>query len=97
VRLAPAESRSTRRRARQDVLARVGPTHSSVDVSLLCDLEFKDATLYKPGWLGYAGALSAPAADETFVNMGALNHHIRSLEARVDKLEKKIAEGKERK
>ena len=82
---------------RQDVLARVGPTHTSVDVTLLCDLGFKDATLYKPEWLGYAGALYAPAADETLVKMGALNHQIGSLEAQVDELEKKIAEVKERK
>jgi thiosulfate/3-mercaptopyruvate sulfurtransferase len=66
-------------------------------VTLLCDLGFKDVKLYKPGWLGYAGAFSAPAADETFVNMGALNHLIRSLEARIDELEKKIAEVKKQK
>jgi hypothetical protein len=60
-------------------------------------LGFKGAKLYKPGWLGYPRALSAPAADETFVNMGALNHHIRSLEARIDELEKKIAEVKKQK
>ena len=71
--------------------------HASVDVTLLCDLELKDARLYKPGWLGYAGALSAPAADETSVNVGAMNHHIRSLEARIDELEKKIAEVKKQK
>jgi thiosulfate/3-mercaptopyruvate sulfurtransferase len=64
---------------------------ASVTVTLLRDLGFKDVKLYKPGWLGYAGALAAPAADETFVNIGALNQHIRSLEARIAELEKQVA------
>ena len=66
-------------------------------MTLLRDLGFKDVKLYKPGWLGSAGALCAPAADETSVKMGAMNHHIRSLEARIDELEKKIAEVKKQK
>ena len=53
--------------------------------------------MYESGWLGYAGALSAPAADEPSVNMGTMKHHNRSLEARIDELEKKIAEVKKQK
>jgi len=64
---------------------------ASETVTLLRELGFKDVKLYKPGWLGYAAALSAPADDETFVNIGALNGQIRALQARIEMLEKKLA------
>jgi thiosulfate/3-mercaptopyruvate sulfurtransferase len=57
------------------------------------DLSFKDVKVYKPGWLGYAGTLSAPAENEDFVNIGAMNHHIGSLQNRVAELEKELADG----
>jgi thiosulfate/3-mercaptopyruvate sulfurtransferase len=63
--------------------------------AVLHPLGFKDVKVYKPGWLGYAGTLSAPAEDEVFVNIGALNRYIASLQARIDKLEKELAGLKE--
>ena len=40
---------------------------------------------------GFAGTLSAPAENETFVNTGNLNRPIGGLQARIDELEKKLA------
>jgi thiosulfate/3-mercaptopyruvate sulfurtransferase len=64
---------------------------AALTATLLRGLGFKDVRVYKPGWLGYAGTLSAPADDEVFVNIGAMNRHIGGLEARIDELKKKIA------
>ena len=58
---------------------------------VLRDLGFKNVKVYEPSWLGYAGVLSAPAADEVFVNVGALNGKISSLQGRVRSLESDIA------
>jgi thiosulfate/3-mercaptopyruvate sulfurtransferase len=64
---------------------------AAVTATVLRTLGFKDVRLYKPGWLGYAGTLSAPADDEVFVNIGAMNRQIGSLQARIDELEKELA------
>jgi thiosulfate/3-mercaptopyruvate sulfurtransferase len=56
-------------------------------VTVLADLGFKNVKLYDSSWLGYAAALTAPAEDEVFVNVGALNSQIRSLESRINALE----------
>ena len=59
--------------------------------AVLRTLGFKDVKVYKPGWLGYAARLSAPAEDEAFVNIGALNRYIMSLQIRIERLEKELA------
>ena len=61
---------------------------ASQTASVLRALGFTDVKVYKPGWLGYAGALSAPAEDEVFVNIGAMNRRIAGLQARIDELER---------
>jgi thiosulfate/3-mercaptopyruvate sulfurtransferase len=61
---------------------------ASETAAVLRELGFKDVRVYKPGWLGYAGTLSAPAEDEVFVNIGALNRRIAGLEARIAELER---------
>lgn len=43
------------------------------------------------GWLGYAGVLSAPAEQEVFLNVGALNGRMSSLQGRVTELEAELA------
>ncbi len=55
--------------------------------AVLADLGFRNVKLYDSSWLGYAAALSAPADNEVFVNVGALNNQIRSLESRINALE----------
>jgi len=56
-------------------------------VAVLADLGFKNVKLYDSSWLGYAAALTAPVDNEVFVNVGALNNQIRSLESRINALE----------
>lgn len=66
--------------------------------TVLRDLGFKDVKIYEPSWLVYAGTLSAPADNEAFVNIGALNGRISGLQSRVDELEAELAtlkQGKE--
>ncbi len=59
--------------------------------TVLRDLGFKDVKIYEPSWLVYAGTLSAPADNEAFVNIGALNGRIAGLQGRVDELESELA------
>jgi len=47
--------------------------------------------VHEPSWLGYAGVLSAPAEDEVFVNVGALNARLGALQGRVRELEGEVA------
>lgn len=58
---------------------------------VLRELGFKDVKVHEPSWLGYAGVLSAPAEDEVFVNVGALNGMVSSLAVRVRDLEAELA------
>lgn len=64
---------------------------ASETATVLRDLGFGNVKVYEPSWLGYAGVLSAPAADEVFVNVGALNGRIGSLQNRVKSLEADLA------
>lgn len=58
--------------------------------TVMRDLGFKDVKIYEPAWLGYAGVLSAPADNETFLNVGALNGRIASMQSRIDELQAEI-------
>jgi thiosulfate/3-mercaptopyruvate sulfurtransferase len=64
---------------------------ASETATVLRDIGFSNVKVYEPSWLGYAGVLSAPAADEVFVNIGALNGRIGSLQNRVKSLEADLA------
>jgi len=46
--------------------------------------------VYEPSWLGYAGVLNAPAENEVFVNVGALNGQISALQGKLRLLEAEI-------
>ena len=63
---------------------------ASETAAVLRDLGFKDVKVHEPSWLGYASNLSAPAEDEVFVNIGALNGRIASLQNRVQELEGEV-------
>ena len=63
---------------------------ASETAAVLRDLGFKDVKVHEPSWLGYASILSAPAEEEVFVNIGALNGRIASLQSRVKELEGEI-------
>ena len=64
---------------------------ASETANVLRDLGFKDVKVYEPSWLGYAGVLSAPAANETFLNVGVLNGQLASMKGRIDELEAELA------
>ena len=65
---------------------------ASQTATVLRDLGFRDVKVYEPSWLGYAGQLNAPAENEVFVNVGALNGRIASLQNRVRSLEAELAQ-----
>ncbi len=60
---------------------------ASETATVLRELGFSKVKVYEPSWLGYAGVLSAPAENEVYVNVGALNGRIASLQGRVKSLE----------
>lgn len=64
---------------------------ASQTATVLRDLGFKDVKVYDSSWLGYAGRLDAPAENVTFANIGRLNARIRSLEYRIQWLERQLA------
>ena len=64
---------------------------ASQTATVLRDLGFKDVKVYDSSWLGYAGRLDAPAENVTFANIGRLNGRIRSLEYRIQWLERELA------
>ncbi len=62
--------------------------------TVLQDLGFKKVKVYDSSWLGYGNTLSAPAADVSFFNVGALNGKIAAMEKHIEALEKQLAEAK---
>ncbi len=58
---------------------------------VLRDLGFSNVKVFEPSWLGYAGVLSAPAGAEVFVNVGALNGRMASLQNRINALEAELS------
>ena len=73
---------------------------ASVTATVLRELGFRDVKVYEPSWLGYAGTLSAPVENEVFLNVGALNNRIGTLQGRITELEAELArlrEGRDRK
>lgn len=60
--------------------------------SVLETLGFKNVKVYDSSWLGYAARLDAPAANERFFNVGALNGRLASMQRRIDELEQLIAQ-----
>jgi thiosulfate/3-mercaptopyruvate sulfurtransferase len=58
--------------------------------SVLRSLGFEKVRVFEEGWLGYGNNLSAPAEAVQFVNIGALNSKIRSLEAEMETLKAEV-------
>jgi len=77
--------------AKETVVYCQSGVRASETATVLRDLGFSNVKVYEPSWLGYAGVLSAPAGDEVFVNIGALNGRIASLQNRVRALEGELA------
>jgi thiosulfate/3-mercaptopyruvate sulfurtransferase len=64
---------------------------ASESAAILRQLGFRNVKVYESSWLGYAGMLSAPAEDQVFVNVGALNGRIASMQNRLRELEAEVA------
>ncbi|MEW5879811.1 MAG: rhodanese-like domain-containing protein [Pseudomonadota bacterium] len=60
--------------------------------AVLADLGFRNIRVYDSSWLGYASVLTARAEDETWLNVGALQATAQSLEARIEELERRLAQ-----
>ena len=58
---------------------------------MLANLGFKNVKVYDWSWLGDGNTLDAPADNAVFLNVGALNSRIGSLQNRIDPLEKELA------
>jgi thiosulfate/3-mercaptopyruvate sulfurtransferase len=65
--------------------------------AVLAELGFSNVKVYDSSWLGYAGRLEAPANNQVFLNVGALNGRIAGLQARLEQLERELAEARGRK
>jgi thiosulfate/3-mercaptopyruvate sulfurtransferase len=65
---------------------------ASETATVLKDLGFRNVKVYDSSWLGYAARLDAPADDQKFFNVGALNGRIATLQRRIEQLEKQLAD-----
>ena len=59
--------------------------------TVLGKLGFRNVKVYDSAWLGYAAKLDAPAENEVFLNVGALQAQLTAMQAKIDALEKALA------
>ena len=57
---------------------------------VLKTLGFKKVKVYDSAWLGWGNNLKAPVADETFLNVGALNAKMAAMQTRISQLEEAL-------
>ena len=57
---------------------------------VLKTLGFKKVKVYDSAWLGWGNNLKAPVADETFLNVGALNAKMTAMQNRITQLEEAL-------
>ena len=69
---------------------------ASESAAVLQQLGFRNVKVYDSSWLGYGNTLDAPANNVTFFNVGALNGRIAAMQARVEQLERDLAEAKKK-
>jgi thiosulfate/3-mercaptopyruvate sulfurtransferase len=77
--------------AKETVVYCQSGVRASETATVLRELGFSNVKVYEPSWLGYAGTLSAPAEAEVFVNVGALNGRMATLQSRINALEGELA------
>jgi thiosulfate/3-mercaptopyruvate sulfurtransferase len=63
---------------------------ASETTAVLKDLGFKKVRVYDSSWLGWGNNLNAPAVEETFLNVGALNSKIAGMQAKINQLEEAL-------
>jgi thiosulfate/3-mercaptopyruvate sulfurtransferase len=57
---------------------------------VLKNLGFKKVKVYDSAWLGWGNNLKAPVADETFLNVGALNAKLSAMQNKINQLEEAL-------
>ena len=57
---------------------------------VLKSLGFKKVKVYDSAWLGWGNNLKAPVADETFLNVGALNAKLSAMQNKINQLEEAL-------
>ena len=67
---------------------------ASETAGVLQQLGFKNVKVYDSSWIGYGNTLDAPANNATFFNVGALNARVAGMQAKIELLEKTLAEDK---
>ena len=67
---------------------------ASETAGVLQQLGFKNVKVYDASWIGYSNTLDAPANNATFFNIGALNARVAGMQAKIESLEKTLAEEK---
>ena len=65
---------------------------ASETAGVLLQLGFKNVKVYDSSWIGYGNTLDAPANNVTYFNVGALNARIGAMQAKIDALEKSLAD-----
>lgn len=64
--------------------------------AVLSGIGFRNVKVYDSSWLGYAGVLSAPANNEVFFNVGAMNAQLRTMQWRIEQLERELSQAREK-
>ena len=70
---------------------------ASETAGILQHLGFRNVKVFDSSWLGYGNTLDAPAANETFFNLGLLNARLAGMQSRIEQLEKDLAEARSKK
>ena len=78
--------------AKETVVYCQSGVRASETAAVLESLGFRDVKVYDSSWLGYAARLDAPAAKETFFNVGALNGKLAAMQKRIELLEQNLTQ-----
>lgn len=62
--------------------------------TVLSQLGFRKVRVYDSSWLGYGNTLDAPAESVQFFNVGLLNGQLAAMKAKIDALERELAQTK---
>jgi thiosulfate/3-mercaptopyruvate sulfurtransferase len=82
--------------ARETVVYCNSGVRAAETATVLKELGFRDVKVYDPSWIGWAGTFKAPVENETFFNVGTLNNRLGAMQARIDSLERQLAEAQKR-
>ena len=70
---------------------------ASQTAAVMRDIGFKNVKVYDSSWLGYGNTFSAPVENATYFNVGQLNGRLAKMQARIDQLEKELADARKAK